>query len=64
MTHHFRILRNNGVVWQRRIGQEYRISLRRDDLEARFPGLLASILKPLYSDQLTLESLSEYQVEI
>lgn len=63
MTHHFRILRDSGVVWQRRIGQEYRLSLRREDLDARFPGLLDSILRPLYNDPLTLATLSEYQID-
>ncbi|WP_273725125.1 helix-turn-helix transcriptional regulator [Brucella gallinifaecis] len=63
MTHHFRILRDSGVVWQRRIGQEYRLSLRREDLDARFPGLLDSILRPLYNDPLTLATLREYQIE-
>lgn len=61
MTHHFRILRDSGVVWQRRSGQEYRLSLRRDDLNARFPGLLDAILGPLQNDSLTLETLSEYR---
>ncbi|AYC19732.1 hypothetical protein DZA65_02854 [Dickeya dianthicola] len=63
MTHHFRILRDSGIVWQRRIGQEYRLSLRRDDLNARFPGLLDAILGPLSDDPLTLETLSEYWQE-
>lgn len=60
MTHHFRILRDSGIVWQRRFGQEYRLSLRRDDIDARFPGLLDAILGPLTNDPLTLEMLSEY----
>lgn len=63
MTHHFRILRDSGVVWQHRIGQEYRLSLRRKDLDIRFPGLLDCILQSLRSDPLTLESLRNYQVE-
>lgn len=62
MTHHFRILRDSGIVWQRRFGQEYRLSLRREDLDARFPGLLDCILGPLYNDPLTRQSLSEYQM--
>ncbi|WP_234636476.1 ArsR/SmtB family transcription factor [Allorhizobium ampelinum] len=50
MTHHFRILRESGVVWQQHIGREYRLSLRRDDLNARFPGLLDAILSPLQNE--------------
>ena len=41
---HFRILRKAGVVFSKRQGVELINSLRRDDLEARFPGLLASVL--------------------
>ena len=41
MTHHWRVLRDSGVIWQRPQGRENMISLRRDDLDARFPGLMA-----------------------
>jgi len=44
MTHHFRILREAGVIEQRREGTTKLTSLRRDDLDARFPGLLDSVL--------------------
>ncbi|MBB2157865.1 helix-turn-helix transcriptional regulator [Gluconacetobacter diazotrophicus] len=60
MTHHWRALRDSGVVWQRHIGREYRLELRREDLDSRFPGLLDSILGPLVSDPLTQETVSEY----
>jgi len=60
MTHHFRILRDSGVVWQHHVGREYRLSLRRDDLNARFPGLLDAILNPLHSDPLTQTTLRQY----
>ncbi|HUA45411.1 MAG TPA: helix-turn-helix domain-containing protein [Solirubrobacteraceae bacterium] len=43
-THHFRVLREAGVIRQRLEGTTKLNSLRRDDLEARFPGLLASVL--------------------
>jgi DNA-binding transcriptional ArsR family regulator len=43
LTHHWRVLRDSGVIWQRPHGRENLLSLRRDDLEARFPGLLASV---------------------
>ena len=44
MTHHFRTLREAGVIEQRREGTTRLTSLRRDDLDARFPGLLDSVL--------------------
>lgn len=44
MSHHWRVLRDSGIIWQRPFGRENLISLRRDDLEQRFPGLLASLL--------------------
>lgn len=43
-THHFRVLREAGVIRQRLEGTTKLSSLRRDDLEARFPGLLDSVL--------------------
>jgi DNA-binding transcriptional ArsR family regulator len=43
-THHFRVLREAGVIQQRQDGTARLNSLRRDDLEARFPGLLDSVL--------------------
>ncbi|MEV5825181.1 helix-turn-helix domain-containing protein [Spirillospora sp. NPDC052242] len=44
LTHHWKVLRDSGVIWQRPSGRENLLSLRRDDLDARFPGLLASVL--------------------
>src|SRR5262245_37330281 len=44
MTHHFRILREAGVIWQERQGTTKMTSLRREDLDARFPGLLDAVL--------------------
>jgi DNA-binding transcriptional ArsR family regulator len=43
-SHHFRVLREAGVISQRVIGRERLNELRSDDLEARFPGLLASVV--------------------
>ena len=43
-THHFRVLREAGLIRQRQQGTMRLNSLRRDDLEARFPGLLGTIL--------------------
>jgi DNA-binding transcriptional ArsR family regulator len=43
-THHFRVLRENGVVRQVYQGTAKMNGLRRDDLDALFPGLLDSVL--------------------
>jgi DNA-binding transcriptional ArsR family regulator len=43
-THHFRILREAGLVEQRVRGTSKLNTLRRDDVEARFPGLLDAVL--------------------
>jgi len=43
-THHFKVLREAGVIRQRQEGTARLNSLRRDDLDARFPGLLDTVL--------------------
>jgi DNA-binding transcriptional ArsR family regulator len=43
-THHFRVLRESGVIEQRAEGTALVNRLRRDALEQRFPGLLDSVL--------------------
>jgi DNA-binding transcriptional ArsR family regulator len=43
-THHFRVLREAGIIEQRTQGTAKYNTLRRDDLERRFPGLLAAVL--------------------
>jgi DNA-binding transcriptional ArsR family regulator len=43
-THHFRVLREAGVIRQRTEGTTKLNSLRRDELEKRFPGLLSAVL--------------------
>jgi DNA-binding transcriptional ArsR family regulator len=44
-THHFKVLREAGIIQQRQQGTTRLNTLRRDDLEERFPGLLATILR-------------------
>jgi len=44
-THHLRALREAGVIRQRQEGTSRLNSLRRDDLEGRFPGLLDAVLR-------------------
>jgi DNA-binding transcriptional ArsR family regulator len=43
-SHHFRVLREAGVTRTRADGTRRMVSLRRDDLDARFPGLLDALL--------------------
>jgi DNA-binding transcriptional ArsR family regulator len=43
-SHHFKVLREAGVVRCRVEGTRRYYTLRRDDLEARFPGLLDAVL--------------------
>jgi DNA-binding transcriptional ArsR family regulator len=44
LTHHFRVLRDAGVIVQRQEGTTRLSRLRVDDLDERFPGLLDAIL--------------------
>ncbi len=44
LTHHWRVLRESGVINQQASGRALLVSLRRADLEARFPGLVDMLL--------------------
>jgi DNA-binding transcriptional ArsR family regulator len=44
LSHHFKVLREAGVTHTRVNGTHRYVSLRRDELEDRFPGLLQSVL--------------------
>jgi DNA-binding transcriptional ArsR family regulator len=44
LSHHFRVLRESGVVRTRPDGRKRMLSLRDDDLNGRFPGLLDAVL--------------------
>jgi DNA-binding transcriptional ArsR family regulator len=44
LSHHLRVLREAGLTWTRAEGTQRWISLRREDLDARFPGLLDAVL--------------------
>ncbi|MGA7585674.1 ArsR/SmtB family transcription factor [Rouxiella badensis] len=61
LTHHWRVLRESGVIWQRPDGRANLLSLRREDLDARFPGLLDSLLHAVENDNITLESTARHQ---
>jgi len=43
-SHQFKVLREAGLIRMMPQGRRVLVSLRRDDLEARFPGLLETIL--------------------
>jgi hypothetical protein len=43
LTHHFRVLREAGLIRQVDRGNSRAAQLRRDEIEARFPGLLALV---------------------
>jgi DNA-binding transcriptional ArsR family regulator len=43
-SHHFKVLREAGITKTRVVGTQRLVSLRRDDLDARFPGLLDAVL--------------------
>ena len=45
LTHHFRVLREAGVICQRQEGTARLSRLRSEDLDERFPGLLDAILR-------------------
>jgi DNA-binding transcriptional ArsR family regulator len=44
LSHHFRVLREAGVVRTRPEGRTRMLSLRKDELDERFPGLLDAVL--------------------
>lgn len=50
-THHFKVLREAGVIRQRLLGTARVNTLRREDLEARFPGLVDAVLRGACSEQ-------------
>jgi DNA-binding transcriptional ArsR family regulator len=43
-SHHWRLLRESGIVEQRRQGRYLYMRLRRADLDSRFPGLLDAVI--------------------
>ncbi|SEJ52888.1 regulatory protein, arsR family, partial [Azotobacter beijerinckii] len=44
VSHHFRVLRDAGLVCTRSVGTTHINSLRSEEMNARFPGLLEAIL--------------------
>lgn len=54
LTHHFRTLREAGLISQINRGNCRNSTLRRSDIEARFPGLLALLVEELMQKAGTL----------
>jgi DNA-binding transcriptional ArsR family regulator len=45
LSHHFKVLREAGITHTRANGTQRFVSLRVDDLDQRFPGLLHAVLR-------------------
>ena len=50
LTHHFRVLREAGLIQQREEGSRRWTTLREADINARFPGLLETVLTAAQAD--------------
>jgi len=44
-SHHFKVLREAGLTHTRVVGTARHVTLRRDELDARFPGLLDAVTR-------------------
>lgn len=55
LSHHYKVLRESGVTYTRLEGTQRFVSLRYDDLNARFPGLLPAVLLGLEQNHLETE---------
>lgn len=47
LSHHFKVLRESGLIRVRIEGKQRFLSIRYDELEERFPGLLDAIIKSI-----------------
>ena len=45
LSHHFKVLRESGVIRSRKEGTQHVNSLRRQELDTLFPGLLEAVLQ-------------------
>jgi DNA-binding transcriptional ArsR family regulator len=50
LSHHLRVLRNAGLTKTRKEGTRCWVTLRGDDVEARFPGLLYAVVAAAEAD--------------
>jgi DNA-binding transcriptional ArsR family regulator len=51
LSHHFRVLREAGIMLVRPEGRRRLLSLRMEDLDARFPGLMDAVLESKQSSR-------------
>jgi len=63
LTYHLAKLREAGVTRARPVGTSRLISLRRDDLDTRFPGMLDSIIAAALSEPDRIEIVRRAQEE-
>lgn len=54
LSHHLKVLRESGITRTRLEGMQRFLSLRRADLDARFPGLLDALLNAIQTSDLTI----------
>lgn len=54
LSHHMKTLRSAGITRTRDEGTRCYVHLRADDLDARFPGLLTSLLKAAPQDAISV----------
>lgn len=50
LSHHLRVLRDAGLTRTRQEGTRCYVTLRRDDMRSRFPGLLEAVLAAAEAD--------------
>ena len=62
LTYHFAKLRDCGLMQTRVAGTNRFMRLRREDLDARFPGLLDAVLNSVAKDASRLQLLSKCEV--
>jgi DNA-binding transcriptional ArsR family regulator len=55
LAYHFAKLRSSGILQTRVVGTNRLMRLRREDLDARFPGLLDSVIKSAERDAVRLQ---------
>jgi DNA-binding transcriptional ArsR family regulator len=63
LAYHFAKLRESGVMQTRIVGTNRLMKLRRDDLDARFPGLLDAVIKSAGRDAERLQLIECETVE-
>ncbi|WP_246142307.1 ArsR/SmtB family transcription factor [Lacisediminihabitans profunda] len=53
LSHHFKVMREAGVTMTRVTGRNRETRLRKEDLDARFPGLVDSLISGVTKEQTT-----------